>query len=99
MSRYAFWLLMLLPALAACNPSVSVGVKIDWDDPCLLAFPSCGGTCADSTGATVPGCIPACVAARELWCDSEGPHCIQTLGTGEVIEVPILCVNPEVYRP
>lgn len=90
---------LLALALAACNPQVSVGLSVDWSDPCLLAFPGCYGACSDSHGDTVAGCETACVGGREVECRSDGPHCVQTVGLDQTVETPILCVSPAVYRP
>lgn len=71
-------------------------IKVSLDDPCLLAFPECGGGsyfCVDSSGHVAPGCEVACVAARALMCEPDGPACVQDFGD-DPVRVPVLCHTP-----
>src|SRR4026209_2283068 len=84
---------------AACTPSISLDLGVSLDDECLLSFPECGTTdgaltyyCVNSDGERVDGCRVVCVGAREMSCAADGPMCLQSAGTGDVM-VPVLCVK------
>ncbi len=97
--KYALTTLALAGMLVGCSHSLSheIEVSIKLEDKCLLMFPACdrdGYTCVDSHGTELPQCQVACVAARTLMCEAEGPACTQRIGdsTTSDIYVSVLCV-------
>lgn len=97
MSRYLGAVAVLL---FACTPQLDLEIAVDLEDECLLAFPACtqGSSevpeayfCEDSSGRRVYGCRVACVAAREISCEVDGPNCLQSAG-GDDVMVPVVCV-------
>lgn len=92
--RYALLLLLLL---ASCTNTIRHEIVIDLglEDECLFAFPACspgGYHCEDSDGIRQSACQVACLAARDLTCEPDGPFCTQTLGDEEPF-VPVLCIS------
>ena len=96
MYKICFFLCLLL--LPACTNTLRHEIVIDLnlDDECLFAFPECslalGYYCANADGVVRRDCQVACIAARTLACEPDGPYCTQTIGD-EDLAVPVVCVS------
>lgn len=72
---------------------VDVGIDVGIDDECLFLFPECdtrGYRCVNADGTENVTCDVACVAARDLTCEADGPTCTQRVGDEEHW-VPVVC--------
>lgn len=84
----AIWLL-------GCSYKVEheIGVKLELDDECLTAFPTCSGGdfyCEEADGTRAYDCEVNCLAASSRSCSTEGPVCMQLDE-----EVPVFCTSAE----
>lgn len=85
-------------ALPACTNTLrhEIVVELDLKDDCLLHFPSCSGdtyTCVDADNTPHHECRVACVAARTMTCEEDGPECLQSVG--DDVPVPVVCVSKD----
>lgn len=98
MAALALTLCVLVSSLAGCGMNLEhdITIGIDLADDCLLRFPECaeggGFECVSSDGTPDTSCEVACVAARTITCDPEGPSCTQLVGDTEQ-HVPVVCID------